>query len=159
LSAFLFRDDKSITEEGFYCAFLCLHSTQGPFSCNVASSYAQFGFIVTSVGCWNYAALVGSSVTLSLALLVTCIIALIVWRRRRANTSSGNRNRLPSISLPSLGRSRTPRFNKLVNEAEFHNVTSIAQPITRLFSHYDSQVHADEQQFLMGSSAFSPSSV
>jgi hypothetical protein len=127
VSAFLFRDDKSITEEGFYCAFLCKHSTSEPFVCDAVSADAKFGFIVTSAGCWNYAALVGSTVTLSLALLVTCIIAFIVWRRRRANSSSGNRNRLPSISLPSLGRSRTPRFNRLVNEAEFQNVRLIAR--------------------------------
>lgn len=122
MSAFLFRDDKSITEEGFYCAFLCTSVKSDPLSCDAVSADAKFGFIVTSAGCWNYAALVGSTVTLSLALLFTCIIAFIVWRRRRANTSSGSRNRLPSISLPSLGRSRTPRFNRLVNEADFQNV-------------------------------------
>jgi len=123
-SDFLFRDDKGIAEEGSYCAYLCVHLTSEPLSCNAVSADAKFAFFVTSTGCWNYDALVGSSVTLSLALLVTCVISFVIWRRRRASTSSGSRNSLPSISLPSLGRSRTARFNRLVNEAELQNVSA-----------------------------------
>ena len=128
MSAFLFRDDKSITEEGFYCAFLCTSVKSDPLSCDAVSADAKFGFIVTSAGCWNYAALVGSTVTLSLALLFTCIIAFIVWRRRRANTSSGSRNRLPSISLPSLGRSCGQKVPKGGQEAAHgaHGASSLA---------------------------------
>jgi hypothetical protein len=82
---------------------------------------------------------------LSLALLLTCIIALIVWRRRRASTSSG---RLPSIALPSLGRSRLPRFNRLVNEAEFQSVSARAGMLCVTSCRLQS--HADEQRSLIG---------
>jgi hypothetical protein len=140
---------------------LCRHSAREPFVCGAAGADAVFGFVVTSAGCWNYAALVGSTVTLSIALLVTCVIALVVWRRRRAATSSGSRSRLPSISLPSLRRSRPPRFNRLVNEAEFQSVRPYdPQPATRArterVSSFDClQAHADEQRSLMGSDAAS----
>jgi hypothetical protein len=144
---FLFRDDKGISEEGLYCAFLCKHSTGEPSPCSAASAAAAFGFVVTSAGCWNYAALVGSTVTLSLALFFTCVVALVVWRRRRASTSSGSRSRLPHISLPSLGRSRPPRFNRLVNEAEFQSVRLCA-----LFAHL-APSHVSSRRLTLTSSA------
>jgi hypothetical protein len=125
-SDFLFRDDKGVSEEGLYCAFLCKRASSEASLCDATAAAASFGFVVTSAGCWNYTALVGSAAALSLALLLTCVIALVVWRRRRASTSSGSRGRLPSISLPSLGRSRPPRFNRLVNEAEFQSVIARA---------------------------------
>ena len=46
---------------------LCRHSAREPFVCGAAGADAVFGFVVTSAGCWNYAALVGSTVTLSSA--------------------------------------------------------------------------------------------
>ena len=128
LPDFLFRDDKGVSEEGWYCAYLCAQSSASPPECTAAAAQAEFGFIVTSTGCWNYAALIGSTVALCIALLITCIIAFVVWRRRRSRTSSGRRSRLPSISLPSLNRSRSTRFTSLVDEAEIPNVSLLSPP-------------------------------